>query len=146
MQRSLRDGASKSVARQAPARENWGRRRALTVFFGLCAVSLAASLGTFVGCAPSPRGTIGAILARQRDGRVLIRDVPEHLAAYRAGIRPGDELLYVEGQDVARLSDADLARLLEGAVEEPVRLTLARGETILRLTLKRSMAEPYRIP
>jgi C-terminal processing protease CtpA/Prc len=99
-----------------------------------------------LSCGVPPRGTIGAILLRRTSGRVFILDVPKHLAAYRAGIRPDDELLLVEGQDVRRLSDADLARILEGGVDEPVRLTLARGEKVLRLTVRRSMAEPYRIP
>lgn len=138
-------GAGTSVSRRGKSRAG-DRRWALGRLLALYRASAVVLSGTALGCASSSRGTIGAILARQRDGRVFIRDVPEHLAAYRAGIRSGDELLYVEGQEIRRLTDADLARLLEGAVDEPVRLTLARGETILRLTLKRSMAEPYRIP
>ena len=96
-------------------------------------------------CGPPVRGTIGAVLLRRTSGRVFIRDVPEHLAAYRAGIRPGDELLLVEGQDVRRLSDEDLSRVLSGRVDEVVRLTLVRGREVLRLEVRRSMAEPYRL-
>lgn len=107
---------------------------------------LVVVLGTCVGaCGPPARGTIGAILLRRSSGRVFIRDVPPHLAAYRAGVRSGDELLLIEGQDVRRLTDADLSRVLSGKVGEPVRLTLARGERILRLEVQRSMAEPYRV-
>lgn len=84
-------------------------------------------------------------MLRQGNGRIFIRDVPSHLAAFRAGVRPGDELLLIEGQDVRRLSNSDIARLLEGGVGEPVRLTLSRKEKILRLEVRRSMAEPYRI-
>lgn len=109
-------------------------------------VGLATFLATIsLGCGPPPRGTIGAVLLRRRDGRVYIRDVPPHLAAARAGVHPGDELLLVEGQDVRRLGDDDLRRLLSGQVGEPIRLTLVRGDEVLRVTIQRSMAEPYRL-
>ncbi len=104
------------------------------------------TVSTQISCGPPPRGTIGAILSRKDSSRVFIYEVPPHLAAYRAGVRPGDELLFVEGQDVRRLNDQDLQRLLSGDVGEPVQLTLARGEDILRITIKRSMAEAYRLP
>lgn len=102
-------------------------------------------LGFLLGCGPPPRGTIGAVLLRKDDGRVYVRDVPAHLAAAKAGVRPGDELLLIEGQDVRRLGDDDLRRVLSGHVSEPVRLTFVRDEEVLRVTIQRSMAEPYRV-
>lgn len=110
--------------------------------------SIVLTLSGFgsLACAGNPpRGTIGAVLLRKGDGRVYIRDVPEHLAAYRAGIRAGDELLLIDGQDVRRFTDDDLRRSLSGLVGEPVKLTLARGDEVLRVTVKRSIAEPYRL-
>lgn len=118
----------------------------LGVGLGLVTLVLASGFGGAIGCAGDPaRGTIGAVLLRKADGRVYVRDVPEHLAAYRAGIRPGDELLLIDGQDVRRFNDDDLRRSLSGLVGEPVKLTLARGDEVLRLTIKRSMAEPHRL-
>lgn len=109
-------------------------------------VALLAIFSTTITCGPPPRGTIGAVLLRQEtSGRVYLQDVPEHLAAGRAGLRPGDEILLIEGQDVRRLSETDLARLLEGNVGESVNLTLSRGKEVLVIELKRSMAEPYRV-
>jgi len=103
----------------------------------VCAVLLAA-------CA-SRAGTIGAILTREETGRTFVRDVPPHLAAYQAGVRRGDEILFVEGRQVRSLSDAELHSLLSGSVDQEVHLTLARdGATILRLSVARSPAEPYR--
>ncbi len=97
-------------------------------------------------CGQPPKGTIGAVLLRQgSSGRVYLQDVPEHLAAGRAGLLPGDEILLIDGQDVRRLSDSDLGRLLEGNVGEPVNLTLSRAKEVLVIELKRSMAEPYRV-
>lgn len=103
----------------------------------VCAVLLAA-------CAPRA-GTIGAILTREQTGRTFVRDVPPHLAAYQAGVRRGDEILFVEGRQVGSLTDAELHTLLSGSVDQEVHLTLARdGTTILRLSVARSPAEPYR--
>lgn len=106
-------------------------------------------LGAFLtvpACGPPPRGTIGAVLIREEsNGRVYLRDVPAHLAAGRAGLRPGDEILLIDGQDVRRLQDPDLRRLLGGGVGEQVELTISRGSEVLVVTLKRSMAEPYRV-
>lgn len=98
------------------------------------------------GCAPPPRGTIGAILGRKPDGRVFLRDVPEHLAAGRVQLERGDEILSVDGRDVRGLTDEELARALEGGVGSTVRLTLLRGEKVIRTTLERSAAQPYRLP
>lgn len=114
------------------------RRR---LVFGIAWMGTSA----IIGCGRPPRGTIGAVLLRKGDGRVFIRDVPPHLAAAKAGVRSGDELLLVEGQDVRRLGDEDLRRLLSGQVGEEVKLTLSRGAEVLRVTVRRSMAEPYRL-
>lgn len=106
-------------------------------------IASGALLGACLG-APA-RGTIGAVLVQKSDGRVYVRDVPEHLAAYKAGIRPGDELLLIDGQDVRRFTEDDLRRSLSGLVDEPVNLTLVRGAEVLRVTVRRSMAEAYRL-
>lgn len=125
--------------RSKRGRELTHERRAVLVF------TFAMICATAVGCGPLPRGTIGAVLLRKEDGRVIVRDVPPHLAAARAGVLPGDELLLIEGQDVRRLGEDDLRRVLSGYVGEPVRLTFVRGEQVRRVTIQRSMAEPYRV-
>lgn len=92
------------------------------------------------GCAP-PRGTIGAVLGQASDGRVFLREVPEGLAAARADLEPGDELLLIDGADVRRLSAEELHRRLSGEIGETVKLTLLRGDQVLRVTLKRTPAK-----
>lgn len=96
-----------------------------------------------LACAVAPRGTIGAILLRKASRRVLIEDAPPELAAYQAGIRPGDELLLIEGQDVRQMTDEELRRSLSGRVGQEVQLTLVRGEQVLRLSLARTTARRY---
>jgi C-terminal processing protease CtpA/Prc len=88
-----------------------------------------------LGCTPA-RGTMGALIARDAGGRVVLREVPAELASARAGLAPGDELLLVEGRDARAMSDAELRRALQGEPGEVRRLTLLRGEQVLRVTLR----------
>ncbi len=103
--------------------------------------ALAVLLCIASACAP-PKGTIGAVLGQQSDGRVFLRDVPLGLAASKAGLREGDELLLIEGRDVRRMTSEEIHRALEGEVGQTVRLTLVRGERVLRVTLTRTAAPP----
>jgi membrane-associated protease RseP (regulator of RpoE activity) len=97
------------------------------------------TLCTIVGCA-SERGTIGAKLGRQEDGRVFIRETPLSLAAARAGLQPGDEITLVNGRDVRSFDEKGLHSILSGDVGEPVKLTVLRGEQVLHVTLQRTPA------
>lgn len=92
-------------------------------------------------CSPQ-RGTIGALLAQRDDGTLVVREVPEGLAAAKAGVQRADELLLIDGRDVRELSPAEVHRALSGEVGQTVRLTLIRGERVLRVTVTRSPAEP----
>jgi C-terminal processing protease CtpA/Prc len=92
-----------------------------------------------VACA-AERGTIGALLGQQPDGRVVVREAPKGLAADRAGVREGDEILTVEGRDVRQMSAAELHKALSGEVGEAVKLTLLRGKEVLRVTVRRTPA------
>jgi len=110
--------------------------------FALWASVVALQL--LLACTPNTRGTIGAILARGSEGRTFVRDTPPSLAAYGAGIRPGDELLFVNGIEVRTLSDTELQQLLGGMAGQEVQLTLVRGEAqVIRVTVARSPAMRY---
>lgn len=93
-------------------------------------------------CGPS-KGTIGAVLARDADGRLFVRDAPEGLAAERAGLEPGDEILLIDGRDARALGPHGVHQALSGEVGEPVKLTLVRRGEIVRVTLERSVARRY---
>ena len=88
----------------------------------------------------SGRGTIGVMIARQPTGELRVHEVARNLAADKAGLRPGDQLLLVDGMDVRALSVEQVHEALGGAVGEPVRLTVIRGENVLRVTLRRTPA------
>lgn len=97
-------------------------------------VVLAAALG---GCA-AERGTIGAVLGQTPERQLVLREVPASLAAGKAGLREGDELLLIEGQDVRELDSKGVHRALGGEVGAPVKLTLLRENHVIRVTLLRT--------
>jgi C-terminal processing protease CtpA/Prc len=102
--------------------------------FALAALLLVASC--FSG-----KGTIGAVIAQDADsGRLFLRQVPPNLAAAQANLKPGDEILLIDGLDVRRMSAQQINDALSGEVDSPVKLTVIRQEQVLRVTLKRTEA------
>ena len=101
------------------------------------AAALSGLALAIVGCSPD-RGTIGAVLAQTSDQRLVLREVPESLAAGRAGLLPGDELLLIDGRDVRELDPRGVHRALSGTLGEPVKLTLIRDGRVIRVTLRRT--------
>jgi len=97
-------------------------------------MALVQALG---GCT-ADRGTIGALLAQTPDQRLVLRDVPPNLAAGRAGLQPGDELLLIDGRDVRELDERGVHQALAGNVGDPVKLTLLREGRVVRVTLRRT--------
>jgi C-terminal processing protease CtpA/Prc len=88
-------------------------------------------------CAPE-RGTIGALIAQASDQRLVLRDVPPDLAAGKAGLKPGDELLLIDGRDVRELDERGVHQALSGEAGAPVKLTLLRDNRVIRVTLRRT--------
>ncbi|HEY2409554.1 MAG TPA: PDZ domain-containing protein [Polyangiaceae bacterium] len=92
-----------------------------------------------LACA-EPRGTIGAVIAEHPDGRLYLHEVPPDLAAGKAGLKAGDEILLIDGRDARAMSTAEVHEALSGAVGDRVKLTLLRGEAVIRVTLARTEA------
>jgi C-terminal processing protease CtpA/Prc len=101
---------------------------------------LALSL-MWLGCG-AERGTIGALLAQTPEQHLVLRDVPPNLAAGRAGLQAGDEILLIDGRDVRELDARGVHQALSGSVGDPVKLTLLRRdgqhERVVRVTLHRT--------
>ncbi len=104
--------------------------------------ALLVSLLPSLWACSAERGTIGAMLAQRADRTLLVREVPPELAAARAGIRAGDEVLLIDGRDVRAMSPAEVHRALSGEVGAPVKLTLIRDDDVVRVTLRRTPARP----
>jgi carboxyl-terminal processing protease len=70
-----------------------------------------------LACAGERVGSIGAVLARDNDsGALFVRDLSPGLAAERAGLLPGDEVLMIEGRYVRELDTKQVRGLLRGDV------------------------------
>ena len=95
-------------------------------------------------CAGS-RGTIGAVLGQSSEGRLVLREIPAGLAASRAQLRVGDEILTIDGVDVRAMSAEQVHRRLSGQVGDRVKLTLLRGEEVIRVTLTLTPAQRRRV-
>lgn len=104
--------------------------------------ALAATLLALPACAPE-RGTIGAVIGQTPHRELVLRDVPPTLAAGKAGLQPGDQLLLIDGRDVRELDQRGVHQALGGEVGDPVQLTLLREGRVIRVTLKRT-APPKR--
>ncbi|EYF04417.1 PDZ domain-containing protein [Chondromyces apiculatus] len=99
---------------------------------------LATLLVALTGCGGAQIGSVGAVLGRDTETQaVYIRDVPEGLAAERAGLLPGDEILMIDGVYVRTLNAKDLRARLRGEVGSTVELTVARGAGVERIRVVR---------
>jgi carboxyl-terminal processing protease len=108
------------------------------------ALAAACVVVSLAGCA-SQRGTIGAVLGQDQEQRLFVREIPDGLAADRAGLEVGDEILTIDGHDVRAMTPAGVHDVLSGDVGEPVRLTLIRRGNVVRVTLKRTPAKKYSV-
>jgi C-terminal processing protease CtpA/Prc len=71
------------------------------------------------------------------DGRVFVRDVPPDMAAAKAGVHVGDEVLAVDGAPVRSMSPDDVHRAVAGAVGSRVKLTVQRNNQTLTVVIER---------
>lgn len=110
-------------------------------WLGRAAVLLGLGLGV-VHCGPK-KGTIGAVLAQDPEGRLFVREVPEGLAAAEGGLQAGDEILLIDGRDARAMGARGVHEALSGDVGERVKLTLVRRGEIVRVTLTRTEARRY---
>jgi C-terminal processing protease CtpA/Prc len=100
---------------------------------------LACALAILVAaCGPSI-GTVGAILGVDPEtGAVHVRETREGLAADKAGLLPGDEIVMIDGVYVRDLGAAAVRDRLRGNIGSSVELTVVRGGEVLRVKLVRS--------
>jgi C-terminal processing protease CtpA/Prc len=109
------------------------------------AVAFVLALAALSGACGPKKGTIGAVLAQDADGRLYVREVPPGLAADRADLRPDDEILLIDGHDARAMGPRGVHAALEGKVGEAVKLTLVRDGEILRVTVRRTPARKHRL-
>jgi len=74
-------------------------------------------------------GGVGSIIS-MKDKDILIREPYENMPAAKAGLRPGDKLLEVNGVDLTNKTTSDASELLKGTPNTKVKIKYLRaGET-----------------
>ena len=108
-------------------------------FLALLPCSMLISI-VLVGCGATERpGSIGARLSRDNEtGALYVRDLFPGLAGERAGVLPGDEIIMIDGHYVRDVDAPRIREMLRGQVGTAVRLTIVRGELVVRLRMARS--------
>jgi len=86
-------------------------------------------------------GEIGATVAATRGG-VIFKTVRRGSSAARAGLRPGDRVLSIDGASTVKLRAARVESLLRGAVGEDVRIKVARGKIAREIVAVREWTAP----
>lgn len=92
-------------------------------------------------------GGIGAD-TREINGRTLVEMVYENFPAYKNGLRIGDEIIKMDGIDLATLSREEATHLMRGQVGTPVKLTVKRfgADKPLELEFKREKIKISNVP
>jgi C-terminal processing protease CtpA/Prc len=101
-------------------------------------MALRLALLLAAACTTPVTGSIGALLAQSKDGRLVVREAPLDYPASRAGIGAGAEILLIDGRDVRRMSAEQIHLALEGDVGSTVRLTVLADGRVERLALARA--------
>lgn len=90
-------------------------------------------------CSGPAVGSVGAVLGVDNEsGAVHVRETREGAAADKAGLRPGDEIVMIDGVYVREMGAAAVRERLRGEVGTSVELTVVRGDEVLRVKLVRS--------
>lgn len=92
-------------------------------------------------------GGIGAIV-NDINGKIIIADPYEGFAAYKAGIRAGDQIIGVNGINVEGKRSDQISNLLKGQAGTPIRLKLIKAgqNTPVELSLNREEIKTKAVP
>jgi C-terminal processing protease CtpA/Prc len=103
-------------------------------------MGLLLSIGLTAGCSGGPAfGSVGAVLARDnQSGQLHVREAPHELAAAKAGLLPGDEIVMIDGQFVRDLDTKEITQRLRGEIGSKVDLTVVRGGEVFHIEVTRT--------
>lgn len=92
-------------------------------------------------CSVPAAGSIGVALGRMSSGSLEVRRAPDDMTGAQAGLRPGDEVVAIDGADARGLSDEEVHKKLQGPLGSRVALTVVRDGKVIPLSVVRG---PYR--
>jgi carboxyl-terminal processing protease len=86
-------------------------------------------------------GGIGVAMSvvKDKDGEITIIDVFEDTPAYRAGLKPGDKIVEVDGKNVKDYSVDTVQSMIRGPKGTPVNLTIRRGKDLINFKIIRDI-------
>jgi carboxyl-terminal processing protease len=90
-------------------------------------------------------GGIGATI-QLRDEQLIITNAYEGFAADKAGLKPGDIILKIDGKDVSGKSTDDVSKILKGAPGTRVEIKLKRAEKSITKTIERDDVQVKSVP
>jgi carboxyl-terminal processing protease len=76
---------------------------------------------------------------KDKDGEITIIDVFEDTPAYRAGLKPGDKIVEVDGKNVKDYSVDTVQSMIRGPKGTPVNLTIRRGKDLINFKIIRDI-------
>lgn len=94
---------------------------------------LESTTGKFYG--------IGAVCQKSEDGTILITDAYENAPAYEAGIRDGDRVAKVDGQDITDMDLTSAVALIKGDKGTSVHLEVLRDKSTFEVDVIRDEIE-----
>ena len=90
---------------------------------------MESTTGSFYG--------IGAVCQKADDGAILISEAYEYAPAYKAGIRNGDKVIEVNGEDITGMDLSVAVALIKGEKGTDVNLTIMRNGEKMNFTVTR---------
>ncbi|MFN3699094.1 MAG: S41 family peptidase, partial [Dictyoglomus sp.] len=91
------------------------------------------------------QGAFGGVGMRleSKDGKILVVSPIENTPAYRAGIKPGDQIVEVDGQSVVNKPLDEVVSMIRGEIGKEVRIKIYREseKKYYEFTLKRELIE-----
>lgn len=73
----------------------------------------------------------------KRSGKVVVRDAPTDMAAARAGILVGDEVVAIDGVSTKGMDPSEIHAKLEGEVGSKVHLLVRRNDEVKDIVVER---------
>ncbi|MCQ2188435.1 MAG: S41 family peptidase [Paludibacteraceae bacterium] len=77
---------------------------------------------------------VGSVIS-QRDSLVIIQEVYEDSPSHKYGLKAGDILVSVDGENVVGSTTSDVSKKLRGVAGTPVKVVVKRGEAQREITL-----------
>ena len=88
---------------------------------------------------PAPTSGIGVTIFQPEPGQPIeVIDVILGTPAERAGVKRGDKIIRVNGEDVSTLTTEEVANKVKGPEGTPVTVTFLRGSSEIELTINRA--------